>query len=467
MSGGQPVQGTAGAGRTAPPPPGALRPFAFPSVHRRTLGNGARVVCAPVRDAPVVTLNIALDAGALRDDPARLGLAALTAELLESGTADRSAADVAREIESLGVQLDAGAGWDMAHAGITALANRFQPAADILADLVREPSFPAGEVERLRAERLAEILQRLVEPRALASEAAARFIYHPDARMSRPLGGTVDTLPSLTRQDIAAFHGEFFSPAAARFVVVGDIDPDDCFSLLERRFDDWSGPAAIPPAVPTAPRSEDVQVIVVDRPGAVQSEIRIGHIGVPRSTERFFAIQVMNAILGGTFTSRLNLNLRERNGFTYGVSSGFAMRRRTGSFVVSTAVQTEVTAAAVTEILGELRAIRSADVLATELDDARSYLAGVFPLRLQTTDGIAGRLLELMIHELPDDYFETYRDRLLAVTAAEVREAAEHHVRPDSVAIVVAGDAAALRPSLEALGLGEARVIQPDAIQAA
>jgi zinc protease len=163
----------------------------------------------------------------------------------------------------------------------------------------------------------------------------------------------------------------------------------------------------------------------------------------------------------------LNLNLRERNGFTYGVSSGFAMRRRTGSFVVSTAVQTEVTAAAVTEILGELRAIRSADVLASELDDARSYLAGVFPLRLQTTDGIAGRLLELMIHELPDDYFETYRDRLLAVTAAEVREAAEHHVRPDSVAIVVAGDAAALRPSLEALGLGEARVIQPDAIQAA
>lgn len=451
--------------RSVPPAPGGLRPFHFPPVERRTLSNGARAVFAPIRAFPVVTLSVVLDAGGLRDPMSRLGLASLTAELLESGTQARTAARVAEEIEALGVQLDSGAGWDTSHAGITALSSRLHPATEILSDLVRGASFPGDEVERLRTERLAEILQRRADPRALAVEAAARFLYAPGSRASRPLGGTAATVERLTRQDVEEFHAQHFTPQGTSFVMVGDVDPEAGLALLESAFGQWAGGAPPAAGVEVAPRSEAVQLVIVDRPGAVQSEIRVGHLGPTRSTPDYFPLVVMNAILGGMFTSRLNLNLRERHGYTYGASSGFAMRRRTGSFQVSAAVQTEVTAAAITEMLTELRRIRESAVSEAELDSARNYFAGVFPLRLQTTDGIAGRLLELLVYELPDDYFDTYRDHILAVTAGEVLQAAERYVHPERVAVVVVGDAAALRPSLEALGLGEVRVVAADRLQ--
>jgi zinc protease len=451
--------------RSSPPSAGPLRPFHFPAVERRTLSNGARAVFAPVRGFPVVTLSVLLDAGAFRDPSRQLGLAALSAELLESGTAARDAAEIAREVESLGVQLDTGAGWDTAHAGITSLSSRLHPATDILADLVLRPGFPAGEVERLRAERLAEILQRRADPRALASEAAARFLHAPDSRASRPLGGTAGTVGGLTRQDIVAFHAEHFVGSSANFVMVGDFEPEEGLALLESAFGDWAGGPAGPARSEASPRTDRRQLIVVNRPGAVQSEIRIGHLGPSRATEHYFPIVVMNAILGGMFSSRLNLNLRERHGYTYGVSSGFLMRRQSGAFQVATAVETDVTAAAVAEVLNEVRGIRDAPVTDAELQDAKNYFAGVFPLRLQTTDGIAGRLLELLVYDLPDDYFDTYRDNVLAVTAEDVRTAAQRFLDPEGLAIVIVGDAESLRPSLEDLDLGEIRVVAPDSIQ--
>jgi len=454
-----------GLDRSRTPSPGALRPFHFPKVERRTLSNGIRLVHAPARELPVVTLSVILDAGAMRDEPSRLGLASLTASLLESGAGGRSAAQIAEEIEGLGVQLDTGAGWDTTQAGVTALASRLGPATAVLADLVRRPQFPLEEVERLRAERLAEILQRRAEPRALATEATARFIYHPESRVSRPLGGTESAVGALTRQDIEAFHAASFSPLSTSVVVVGDIDLDAAVELIETHFGDWAGgaPEHIEPSA--APENEEPQVVVVNRPGAVQSEIRVGHLGVARQTDEYFPIVVMNAILGGMFSSRLNLNLRERHGYTYGASSGFAMRRHSGSFVVSAAVQSEVTIAAVTEMLNELRGIRDAPVSDAELQDARNYFAGVFPLRLQTTDGIAGRLLEVLIYDLPDDHIDKYRDRVLAVSAEQVHQAATRHIRPDNATVVIVGDAESLRQPLEELGVGPVRVIEPNEIQ--
>jgi zinc protease len=452
--------------RSRAPAPGALRPFHFPHVERFTLSNGVPVAFAPVRDFPVVTLNVLLDAGGLRDGARLTGIAALTANLLESGTGSRTVAQIAQEVETLGVQLDTGAGWDTAHAGITALSSRLEPAAGVLAEIVQQPSFPQDEVDRLRAERVAEILQRRVDPRSLAAEAAARFIYAPDARFARPLGGTVETLERLNRSDAAAFHARHFQSGSARMVMVGDMDADAAGKLLESQFGGWAGGATEPLSVQVTARSDEPQVVIVDRPGAVQSEVRIGHLGVPRSAANYFSIVVMNAILGGMFSSRLNLNLRERHGYTYGASSGFAMRRHAGSFVVSTAVQTEVTAAAVTEIFNELRHIREAPVSEAELQDARNYFAGVFPLRLQTTDGIAGRLIELLVYDLPENYYDTYRQRILAVTAADAHQAAVHHLQPERAVVVVVGDAAALRSPLEDLGLGAVHVVKPDQIQA-
>jgi zinc protease len=458
--------GAAKLDRSQPPTSGPLRPFRFPDVERRTLSNGMTALIAPVHNFPVVTLSVILEAGAMQDSPPLPGVAALTAALLESGTERRTVAEIAEEVEGLGVHLDTSAGWDSAQASLSALASVLEPATEILADVVRRPSFPQAEVERLRAERLAEILQRRADPRALAGEAASRFIFAPESRASLPHIGTAASLEQTTRQDISLFHAQHYSPLEASVVVAGDVDADAAMSLLESVFSDWVGGRPDRSAAQVHPRTDSAQVIIVDRPGSVQSEIRVGHLGVSRSTEDYFPLVIMNAILGGMFSSRLNLNLRERHGYTYGVSSGFAARRDPGPFLVSTAVQTEVTADAIAEVMRELRAIREAPVAPEELEAARNYFAGVFPLQLQTTSGIAGRLTELLVYGLPDDYFDTYRDRILAVTGEAVHQAALRYVRPHEVAVVAVGDAAAIRASLEALDLGPVQVVAPEELQA-
>ena len=228
---------------------------------------------------------------------------------------------------------------------------------------------------------------------------------------------------------------------------------------------DWGG-GRIPPVPDTvSPRSEGLRVHLADRPGSVQSELRVGHVGVARSSPDYFPLMVMNTILGGAFSSRLNLNLRERHGFTYGVSSAFAARRLPGPFVVGTAVQTEVTAAALTEIFAELTRMRESPVTHPELENARNYLAGIFPLRLQTTEGIAEHLARIIIYDLPDDYLETYRERILAVSAEDVLRVAREHLHPDAASVVVVGDAQKLLPALEELHLAPVEQVDISALE--
>ncbi len=254
------------------------------------------------------------------------------------------------------MHLGAAAGWDSAHLELTGLRSRLGAAAPVLADLLRRPTFPPEEVERIRQEHRAAILQRRAEPRGLANEAANRFVFCDASPFSRPLGGTDATLRGLSRDDVLAFHRDRFSPSGAALLVAGDTTTEEVERLFSAVLGDWSGApeAAVP--VTVEPRARALRVVVVDRPGAVQSELRVGQVGVSRGTPDYFPLTVMNAILGGAFTSRLNLNLRERQGFTYGVSSSFVMRREPGPFAISTAVQTEVTAPALAEILGEVRA---------------------------------------------------------------------------------------------------------------
>ncbi|MDP9348296.1 MAG: insulinase family protein, partial [Gemmatimonadota bacterium] len=241
--------------------------------------------------------------------------------------------------------------------------------------------------------------------------------------------------------------------------VAGDVTPEEALVLAERRFGGWAGASSPAGDADASPYPPPVGIVVVDRPGSVQSEIRAGHVGISLTDPDYFRVQVMNQILGGAFASRLNLNLRERHGYTYGVSSSFTPRRKPGPFLVSTAVQSEVTAPAVREILREVAGMREAPPTAAELDDARSYLAGVFPLRMETVTGIASRLVQLAVHELPDDYFHHYRDRILDVSGEEVLRVARARLRPEELAVVVVGDAAQLRGPLEALEVGEVRVM--------
>lgn len=445
--------------RDVAPEAGPLRPFEFPRVHRQTLSNGMPLIVSEIPDFPVVTTSLVLRAGATTEDASRAGIASLTASLLESGAGKLGAAEIAESIESLGVRLGAGASWDTTHADMTSLRSRLEPALDIFADLVRRPTFPGAEVERLRMERLAEIAQLRADPRSLAGEVFARFVYSPDSPFSRPVAGTAATVAGITTEDVTVFHALRYTPESAALVVAGDITAEQALEFAEQRFGDWAGSSPVVTAPADDPRQETPPVVIVDRPGSVQSEVRVGHVGVSRATADYFPLTVMNTILGGAFSSRLNLSLRERHGYTYGVSSGFAMRRQRGPFLVSTAVQSEVTAAAVLEIVRQLRLIRDEGVTPGELDDARNYLAGVFPLRLQTTDGIAARLAETVVYELPERYWDEYRERVLSVTAADVHRVAREHVHPDELTVVVVGDAAAIRSSLEGVDLGPVEVV--------
>ncbi|HEY0037669.1 MAG TPA: pitrilysin family protein, partial [Longimicrobium sp.] len=411
--------------RARPPAPGPLRPFHFPAVQRATLANGLQVLVAERHAFPLVTIDLVIPAGGLSETEDRAGLSSFTSGLLESGAGDHDAAAIAERVDELGLVLDSTNSWDITLVGFTGLRARADEAMQVTADLAMRPTFPDYEVQRIRDERLASLAQRRADPSGLADELVTKFIYPEGHPFSRRLYGPAETLATLARADAAAFHETHFRPGGACVCAGGDLTLDEVVSLAEKHFGGWSGTVPAPRAPETHNRLNETTILLADRPGAVQSEVRVGHVGVPRTTDDFFAITVLNAMLGGTFASRLNLNLRERLGYTYSVGSSFGMRRLPGTFHVGGAIQVEGTAHSVSEILRDMRTLQEELVPEDEIDNARSYLAGIFPLGMETTDGIAGKLSTIATYGLPDDYYQIYRDRLVAVTREEVREAAQ------------------------------------------
>ena len=447
--------------RSRVPAPGPLRPYHFPRVDRRTLSNGLSVLVAEQRNFPIATFDLVLPAaGGAADTDDQAGLAGLTASLLESGAGERDADELAEAIDDLGLSLDAGLTWDTTQVGFTALRSRAAEGFGILADVVRRPTFPDDEVERLRVERVASVTQRRGTPSSLAEEVASRYVFAEGVDYRRPLGGLARTVGGLHRAQVEAFHAAHYRPQTAALVAAGDVSADEVAELAERWLGDWTG--APPPLAepPVRPGLERTTIVIAHRPGAVQSEIRVSHVGIERAAPDFFAVSVLNSILGGVFSSRLNLNLRERLGYTYGVSSSFGSRRRPGVFSATTSVQTETTAHSVSEMLREMREIREAPVTDAELADARDFLAGIFPQGVQTTDGVSGKLATIFTYGLPDDYYAHYREGIRAVTADEVLDAARRRLWPDRAAVVIAGDADVIRGPLEELGIGPVEVVE-------
>jgi zinc protease len=315
------------------------------------LPNGIRLVVAPVPKLPLVTVTALIDAGAAVERASEAGVAALTAQLLLEGAAGLDGAALVDRFERIGTSVDAHADWDSAAVSLTALAVRLPDALALVRDLLRAPDFPEREVTRLRDERLAEILQQRAEPGALADEQFARAVYAPTARYASPAAGTATSVRALTPDVVRAFYAAHYQPAAITIILAGDVTVASARALVDRLFGDWRGPVPTPPpqsidAAPTTPL-----VRVVAKAEAPQSEIRVGHIGLPRRHPDYFDAMVMNAILGGLFSSRINLNLREAHGYTYGAFSAFEWRRATGPFMIHTAVKSDVAGAAVGEIL--------------------------------------------------------------------------------------------------------------------
>jgi len=441
--------------RSSAPAPGPLREFEFPHVARSTFDSGLTVLHARHGVVPLVTVRAVLDAGATVEAPAQAGLAWLTAKSLEGGTARRSGEELAWELERLGAELTTWITWDSLNVALSTRADRLDEALALLAEIVREPAFPEREVTRMRDEQCAEILRRATEPRALADDAATRFIYAADATYARSLIGTTNALRTFTRDDVVRFHERWFTPAGAAIVIVGAVDAAEAERQARVAFGDWEGGAQPVPSATTAPLTGSTTVFVVDRPSAVQTELRIGHVGVARDHEDYFPLLVFNALFSGAFTSRLNLSLREKHGFTYGVRSTFAFRRGAGPFVIQAAVASDVTARAITETLREIRELQQNGVTDEDVKAARDYVAGTLPLEMQTTDQLAAKLAELHVYRLPLDHFETHRARVRAVTRADVERVGRSHVRSSELAVVVVGNRAAVEDELRALAIGD------------
>ena len=443
--------------RAVAPAPAPIREFRFPRINRRTLDNGMTVLHAAHGSAPIVTILFIADAGAVREGNTRAGLAELTANLLETGTADRDAQQIAVELGTLGAQLETTVSWDAASLSLTVPTEHAPTALAVLADIVLRPAFITSEFERLRQEQVGQIIRRRQDPRLLASDVAGRFFYTPASPYARPLIGTEQTVRSLGQHDVEAFYHERYGPRTAALLLVGDVD-DALLDAVNVAFGAWTAAAKPGHDVETGPAADRRIVHIVDRPGSVQSELRIGHVGLARHSPDYFPVTVMNAILGGLFTSRLNLNLREKHGFTYGARSAFAFRRYPGPFLIQAAVANDVTARAVEETLREVHALRDHGATEDEVTAARDFITGIQPLELQTTEQLAARLAEIVTFGLPDDYFDHFRRGINDVTPDDVRRVARQHIHPDRLAVVVVGCATDVEKPLRDLDIGPVEI---------
>ncbi|HEU6451075.1 MAG TPA: pitrilysin family protein [Gemmatimonadaceae bacterium] len=443
------------------PEPGAPRPYRFPVFERATLENGLGVIVAPVRALPLATVMLVSDAGASAEPGGREGVANLTARALLEGTKGRGS-DVTELFERLGASIGAGADWDVSTVAMTVLTSRLKEAMQLFGEVVLDPSFPERELERLRAERLADILQLTAEPRGLANEMFSRVLYEQGSRYARPEDGSAGTVRVLGREDVESFYAARYQPSVSTLIVVGDVSVDDGVKLARETLGGWKGSASESPPVKTAPAHTSRAVHIVPKAEAPQSELRMGHIGLPRAHPDYFPVLVMNSVLGGLFSSRINLNLREVHGYTYGAFSGYAWRRGPGPFVVSTAVKSDVTAESAREILLEIERMRTDTISEEELSLATSYLGGVFPIRYETTDAIARALSALVTYRLPEDYFDSYRDKVRAVTKVDVLQAADRHLHPEELQLLVVGDPEVVRAPLEELGFGPVEMLPAD-----
>ena len=449
-----------GPDRSKPPVPAAPAPLKLPAIVKRSLSNGLAVWVVESHEVPIVQLSLVVRAGGDDDPQGKFGAASLTAAMLDEGAGQRSALEIADAIEFLGASLTTGSSYEASAVRLNVPVQRLDEALPLFADVAQRPTFPVKDVERLRQERLTSLLQARDDASSIAAMAFARIVFGPDQRYGTSLIGTETSLKALTPDDLRTFHGAYYQPQNATLLVVGDTTPDMVMPQLEKAFGTWrpTVPAGRDQMVPTAPQLHQRQVYLVDKPDAEQSQIRIGAVGVPRSTPDYFPLIVLNTVLGGAFTSRLNQNLREKHGYAYGASSAFDMRLSAGPFVAAAGVQTDKTAESVREFFNELEAIRM-PIETDELAKAKNYIALGFPSEFETSTDLSRRLEELVVYRLPDDYFERYIANVMAVTAETVRSTAEKYIVPSRFAVVVVGDRKTIESGVRALNLGPVQIM--------
>jgi len=442
--------------RSHPPELGPPPTLTLPPITKKTLPNGLTLLYMPKREVPLVQINVVVRVGQVNDPDDGLGLASMTAAMLDEGAGSRDALQLADAVDFLGASLSVRGGTEETTIALHTPLAKLDQALPLLADVVLRPRFDADELDRQRKQRLTALAQEHDEARAIAQVAFSDALYGKGHPLGRQAIGTAASLQAMTADDLRQFHGTYFVPNNAAVIVVGDVSLEDIEPRLARLFGEWQQGTVPTMRAPKAPASRR-QVILVDKPGAAQSEIRIGLVGVDRMTPDFYPLVVMNTVLGASFTSRLNQTLREEKQYTYGAGSGFAFGHLAGPFVASAGVQTAVTDSALFYFMKELNGIRQ-PVPADELSRARNYVALRFPTAFQTVSRIAGQLEDLYVYDLPLDYFNGYVQGMLAVTQADVRRVAQKYIVPDRMTIVVVGDRSKVEAGIRALNLGDLTV---------
>jgi len=455
--------GAPSAQTVSPPPAGPLRPYIFPPVEEFQLANGLRVILVQKHTLPVVEGRLILDAGAMREPAAKNGLAALTGSLLSEGTGTLTGADIARAMDAFGARYFTTADFNAAYADVVALKTVFPQALALSARTVAAPSFPAGEVSRVKNQALAGYQQSHARTAGLASDAFVRAAFESTAPFSRPASGTPSTIGALTRDDVINWHRTMFAPSAATLLLVGDLSPAEARSIAQQAYGSWTATRTGQTPVENPIRaSSGTRVILIDRPGSVQSSIIIGQPGFRATDPDYLNMVALNRVLGGGFNSRVNMNLREKHGYTYGAGSTLDLRPGGGAFRISSDVRTNATDSALVEAVGEYKRITSEPVPVPELQGAVNNLISAFPNAVQTVQGLAGRLQQLIVWGLPVNFYATYRERLAAVTPEDVRAAAASRLKPDNLIVVVARDLSKIEAPIRARNLGAVEVWDPN-----
>jgi zinc protease len=451
--------------RSAVPKPGTPPAVHFPRFERATLSNGLKVVVAERQSVPQVNLTLLIDSGYAADQLALPGTASLALDMMDEGTTTRSALQISEELAGLGATFGLGADLDTGFVSLSALKEKLDPSLAIFGDVILNPSFPADELERLRRRRVAQIQQEGAEPIGIALRVLPGLIYGADHAYGLPLtgSGTIESVGKITRDTLVKFHGDWFKPSNGTIIIVGATTMADIKPRLEKLFATWK-PGPVPAKnLRTVALAKTQAVYVIDRPGAEQSFILAGHAAPPKANPDEIAIEAMNAILGGQFISRINMNIREDKHWSYGAQTLFWDARGQRPFIAFAPVQTDKTKESILEIQKELRGILGEiRVTDEELGAAKNALVLTLPGQWETMAAVGGSLQQLVTYGLPDDYFDTYGAKVGALGLADIVRAAKASVHPESVVWVVVGDRQKIEPGLKELGLGEIKLLDSD-----
>ena len=443
-----------------PPKPLPARESKFPDYQMRTLDNGLQVVTVLHHEQPVVSMRMIVRAGAAQDPRDRTGLADLSASLLDQGSAGKSAKQVQDEIDFMGGAMGAGAGADLTFANVVVMKDSFEAGLRILSDMARKPGFAPEEVERQRQQALSTLRVNFDSPEFVADAVFDRLVYgfHP---YGLPQNGTSGSIAAITRDDIVAFHDTYFVPNNAILAVVGDVTADDAIGMVQKVFGDWQR-KALPVSTFVAPPDPTRRVIVVNKPDAVQTEVRAGHIGIKRNHQDYMALNMTLRILGGEGANRLHQVLRTERGLTYGAKADMDTLLEAGDFEASTSTRSQATGEVLRLIVDEFWRLQRERVGDRELNDAKAYITGSFPLTLEVPDAIATQVLNVLFYGLPVEQLQTYRDRVNAVRSDDVERVGRYYLRPDRLSIVLVGNASVFLSQLRGLGFSNIEVIDMD-----